>query len=172
MHPLQSGLKALLLGLLASTALHVSAAPDANLEEGLINALRLKGGTTQRTGTSGKAIQAYVHAGLISKKPNQRSDYTDYYLLRKPAGFMGQELVAIEEEYMARYVGCCVSPGAGVAVKVDGPTDRLEAFARRNKCTFTDKVDLRRALRDVGLQVQLPVASYATLSCRERDAQP
>jgi hypothetical protein len=166
-----SRLRALVLGLFALTTLHVSAGQDSNLEDGLANALRLKSGSAQRTGTSGKAIQAYMHAGLIGKKPTQRIDYTDYYLLRKPAGFMGHELVVIEEEYMAQYVGCCVSPGAGLSVKVKGRTDNLEAFARQNKCTFTDKVDLQRTLREASVKVALPAARYATLSCRERDAE-
>jgi len=171
MNRVSTGLRALVLGLLALTALHVSAEQGKNLEGGLANALRLKNGSVQRTGTSGKAIQAYMQAGLVGKKPTQRSDYTDYYLLRKPASFMGHELVVIEEEYMAQYVGCCVSPGAGLSVKVNGRADNLEAFARQNKCTFTDKVDLQRTLRDVGVKVVLSAARYATLSCRERDAE-
>lgn len=171
MNKVLSGLPALVLGLLAFTTTHVSADPTSNLEEGLANALRLKNGSSQRTGTSGQAIQAYMHAGLVGKKPTQRSDYTDYYLLRKSTGFMGHELVVIEEEYMAQYVGCCVSPGAGVSVKVNGRTDNLEAFARQNRCTFTDRVDLRKALREVGVKAELPTARYATLSCRERDAE-
>ena len=61
-----------------------------------------------------------MQAGYIDNKPNLRADYTDYYLLNKPARFMGHELVMIEEEYMSRYIGCCVSPGAGLSVKVSG----------------------------------------------------
>lgn len=97
-----------------------SAADERALENGLANALRLKPGTTERAGDSGKAIQAYMREGAVSKKPNQRADYTDYYLVNKPVSFMGHELVVIEEEYMTNYAGCCVNSGAGITVKVHG----------------------------------------------------
>ena len=89
--------------------------PGAELETGLAQAMHLKKGTSERVGTSGQAIQAYMHAGLIDSKPNQRADYTDYYLLNKPARFMGHELVMIEEVahnvHGDFYVedGCCTS---------------------------------------------------------------
>ena len=63
--------------------------PGTELETGLAQAMHLKKGTSERVGTSGKAIQAYMQAGLIDSKPNVRADYTDYYLLNKPARFMG-----------------------------------------------------------------------------------
>lgn len=147
------------------------AATMQELESGLLHALQLKKGTSERTGTSGKAIEAYVHAGLLGKKPNQRYDYTDYYLLRKPASFLGHELVLIEEEYITQYIGCCVSPGAGVTVKVHGSTHKLEQFAHANRCTLTENVDFAQALREVAIRNKVPKAHYASLSCRERDAE-
>lgn len=147
-----------------------AAVTDTGLESSLLQALHLKKGTTQRVGTSGKAIQAYMREGYIGKRPDQRADYTDYYLLKKPASFMGHELVLIEEEYITQYIGCCVSPGAGVTVKVHGSTQKLQAFARAQRCTLTDPVDIRRALNDVAIKTRLPKGHYASLSCRERDA--
>jgi hypothetical protein len=165
-----STLRAIVFGLVAITTLQVWAGQDKNLEDGLVNALRLQAGSTQRMGDSGKAIQGYARAGLVGKRPNRRADYTDYYLLKKTAGFLGHDLVMIEEEYQIRYAGCCVSPGVGVSVKVNGATDNLVAFASQNRCTFTDKVNLQALLQDVDVKVQLPAARYASLSCRERDA--
>ena len=156
--------------LAASSALAV-AADAPSLESGLLHAMQLKPGTTERTGTSGKAIEAYVRAGLLDKKPNQRYDYTDYYLLKKPATFLGHELVLIEEEYITQYIGCCVSPGLGVTVKVRGGTQNLEKFAQAHRCTLTDNVDLAHELREVAIKNRLPKAHYASLSCRERDAE-
>lgn len=158
-----------LIALAAVTAL-AGAPSDQGLESGLISALSLKKGTTDRAGDSGAAIRAYIRAGLVNKRPNRRVDYTDYYLLKQPAKFMGHELVVIEEEYMGPYVGCCVSPGAGVSVKVVGSTKNLEEFASANKCAFTDHVDLQNELRHVGIKADLPQGEFASLSCRERDA--
>ena len=149
----------------------VMALNDQSLESGLTSALRLKKGTTERIGNSGKAIQAYMREGIVNKKPNQRADYTDYYLVNKPAKFMGHDLIVIEEEYMSQYIGCCVSPGVGVTVKVIGNTKNLENFARINGCTFTDNVNLQEELSSVGINATLTQGRFASLSCRERDAQ-
>jgi hypothetical protein len=156
--------------LLATCSAISLAATGQELESGLVNALELKKGTTERAGNSGKALQAYMREGLINKKPNRRADYTDYYLLNKLTTFMGHELLVIEEEYMTRHIGCCVSPGAGVTVKVSGSTKNLENFASKNKCAFTDNVDLQSELSSVGLKTSRAKGHYASLSCRERDA--
>lgn len=152
----------------AFTLVHAGNAPQ--LEAGLIQALQLKPGTNERSGYSGKAIQAYKQAGLVGKKPNQRFDYTDYYLVNQGASFLGHELVLIEEEYITQYIGCCVSPGVGVTVKVHDSTKNLAAFAKAKRCTLLDPVDLNHALRDVAIKTRFPKAQYASLSCRERDA--
>lgn len=99
-----------LLLLLAAHAALANAYNDKELEEGLKNAFRLKPGTTERAGDSGKAIQAYMHEGIVNKRPNERNDYTDYYHVKKQASFMGHDLIVIEEEYMSKYMGCCVDP--------------------------------------------------------------
>lgn len=138
------------------------------LEEGLINALRLKNGF-ERVGDSGKAIQAYMREGIVNKKPDQRADYTDYYLVNKPESFMGHKLMVIEEEYMSKYIGCCVNPGAGVSVKIEGDTKNLSEFAKTNGCTLTEDVNLSKELTNLGLETDLPDGKFASLSCRERD---
>lgn len=157
--------------LLLGSAAFASAETAQQLEAGLIHAMQLKPGTSERSGYSGKAIQAYMREGLVSKKPNQRFDYTDYYLVKKGAGFLGHKLVLIEEEYITQYIGCCVSPGVGVTVKVQGSTKNLAAFALAHHCSLQDPADLNHALSDVAIKARFPKAHYASLSCRERDAQ-
>lgn len=157
--------------LLAASCASAYTVAYPGLEMGLLHALHLKKGTTDRMGTSGKAIQAYMREGFIGKQPDQRFDYTDYYLLKKPASFMGHELVLIEEEYITQYIGCCVSSGVGVTVKVRGNTQKLQAFARAQRCTLTDPVDIRHALSDVAIKTRVAKGHYASLSCRERDAE-
>lgn len=159
------------LTLLAACSAMAFAADTHSLESGLLHAMQLKKGTTERTGTSGQAIRAYQHAGLVSKTPRQRFDYTDYYLLDKPVPFMGHELVLIEEEYRSKYIGCCASPGVGITLKVHGSIKNLQQFARASRCTLTDHVDVAQALREVAIKNKVPKAHYASLSCRERDAE-
>ncbi len=160
-----------LLLLLTAHAALASASNDKELEEGLKNAFRLKPGTTERAGDSGKAIQAYMHEGIVNKRPNERYDYTDYYHVKKQASFMGHDLVVIEEEYMSKYMGCCVDPGAGITVKLNGSPSNLEKFAEANMCSFDDNVDIRSGLRGVGNKTTLRKGRYATLSCRENDTR-
>jgi len=160
-----------LLLLLATNAAFASAASDKGLEEDLTNALRLKPGTNERAGDSGKAIQAYMKEGVVNKKPNQRADYVDYYVVKKPASFMGHALVVIEEEYMSKYVGCCVDPGVGITVRLTGSPRNLEEFVEANKCSWDSRVDAQAALRRLGIKTVLRQGRYAYLSCRENDTR-
>lgn len=155
--------------LLLGNAAFASAETAQQLEAGLIHAMQLKPGTSERSGYSDKAIQAYMREGLLSKHPNQRFDYTDYYLVKKGAGFLGHKLVLIEEEYITQYIGCCVSPGVGVTVKVRGGSKNLAAFAKANHCTLLDPVDIDHQLQEIAIKTSFPKAHYASLSCRERD---
>lgn len=141
-----------------------------SLENRLTDALRYDTAKTERVGDSGKAIQAYMRAGIVNKKPNIRADYTDYYLVNKPASFMGHDLFMIEEEYMTAYIGCCVSEGAGITVRLTGDDSALQAFAKANACSVEHNVDLKAVLERLGLKAKLPRGKYTTLSCRERDA--
>lgn len=155
---------------LAAVPLPARSADDAALESGLAQALRLDRRTQERVGDSGRAIRAYMKEGVLSRRPNQRLDYTDYYLVKKPATFMGHALVMVEEEYMAAYVGCCVSPGMGITLKVSGPTVALEKFAEDNGCSFDGQADPRGVLKSMGVRAShLPRGRYVALSCRERD---
>jgi hypothetical protein len=147
-----------------------SASNTQELEKSLTNSLSLKGGSNERLGNSGETIRSYMKEGFVNKKPNQRADYTDYYLLKKPAMFMGHELLVIEEEYMSKYIGCCVSPGIGVTVKIYGSSKSLDNFAVKNKCTLTNDVDIQAELKSVSVKANFPRGQYASLSCRERDA--
>lgn len=147
-----------------------TALSDQEIETGLLNSMRLNVKTLERMGSSGSALKNYMQEGIINQRPNQRADYTDYYLVKKPAKLMGHDLVVIEEEYMSRYVGCCVSPGVGVTVKVAGSTENLEKFANENGCTLTRQVDLQHEIESIGIKTKVPKGNYVSLSCRERDA--
>lgn len=160
-------LSAGILLLCSSVAL---AADHRTLEAGLLDALRYDITKQERIGNSGKAIQAYMREEFAGKKPDSRADYTDYYVLKKPTKLLGHDLVLIEEEYMSRYVGCCVSPGAGVTVRVNGNSENLLAFAEANRCTFSDDIDIQGILAEVGIAFIPQEGVYASLSCRERDA--
>lgn len=162
----------LLSGALAlTTSIAQAEAPSSTsqLEARLTDALRYDATKAERVGDSGKAIQAYMRAGIVNKKPNVRVDYTDYYLVKQPASFMGHELFMIEEEYMTTYIGCCVSEGAGITVRLNGDDNSLKAFAKANACSVEDQVDMKAQLKYLGLKAKLAAGSYTTLSCRDRD---
>ncbi|RYH70097.1 MAG: hypothetical protein EON54_01865 [Alcaligenaceae bacterium] len=136
--------------------------PVTATEMGLAKAL----GTTD---DAGEAIRAYMAEGIINKRPNQRLDYTDYYVVNKPAQFLGHELQLIEQEYMTTYVGCCVSPGTGLTVRLNGSPANLRQFAIQNRCSFEDNVNFQEVMR--GFKLTSRPGNYASISCRERDQE-
>ncbi len=143
---------------------------EADLEAVLLNGLRPGSGNEGRLLDSGKVIMAYANAGLVSMKPDQRIDYSDYRLLSRPAYLFGNRIVVIDEEYFSGWIGCCVSRGLAVTVKLDGNLAELTSFAENNKCRLSRDSEESYA----GPQITLPTApigTYATLSCKERDAQ-
>lgn len=140
---------------------------DDNLQDALIAALRQKPGTSERIGSSRDAIMGYANAGYVNKQPDYRADYSDYRTLKKPAKFMGHTLVSIEEEYMQKYVGCCVSPGMSVTVRISPTGDDLDTFASKNGCSVSRDTDDYYST-DMGLP-KAPKGTYASLNCKERD---
>ena len=139
---------------------------DQDVENKLINALRLKNGSTERVESFFiNAHKAYVQEGIINEDATQRQEYTDYFILHKPAKFLGHELMVIEAEYMSEWIGCCVNPGTGVIVRLVGGTKNLEEFANANKCSLTNNINPKEQISDF----DFPQGIYATLSCRERD---
>lgn len=140
-------------------------------QSALLEALKLKAGTTERMASSGKAIQAFIANGAVGKAADTRADYSDYRLLKQALPFMGHELVALEEEYMSEYVGCCVSPGIAATVKLQAGGEDLDAFAAANGCRVerdSDEYSDFSLLHELGL-ARAKEGSYATLSCKERD---
>lgn len=136
----------------------------------LLDALRLKAvdqyGERQRHEDSGKAIQEYMRLDVVNKRPTIRSDYTDYYVVKKSSKLFGHDLVAIEEEYMLKNIGCCVKPGVGVFLRINGSGKNVEKFAADNKCIYEEPFDIGAALEGVGLSdVNMPAGRYASLRC-------
>jgi hypothetical protein len=150
-----------------SGAVYAQASPQTLL----IEALKLDATTHERVGSPEPAVEAYAAAGLINVDADVRADYTSYFLVKKRTEFMGHTLVLIEHEYMDEYVGCCVSPGMGVTVRVKGDTRSLEEFATANGCSFSDNTDPAAELKSFNVKSLLFKAHYANLSCRERDVQ-
>jgi hypothetical protein len=141
-------------------------APD-RLQAGLVDAMRLNTQTGERIGDSGAAIRAYIQAGYLRARPEKRFDYTDYRILRRPARLLGQELVLIEEEYLTRFIGCCVNAGVGAVVRATADTSAIDAFAAANRCSIAKGRDVIATLESVGLKPAQ--GEYLQLSCRERD---
>ncbi|MBC3920163.1 hypothetical protein H8L32_22055 [Undibacterium sp. CY18W] len=158
-------------GILLGALSFPSQAAESDLENRLIQALSIKNNGTDRQAQSRPVITAYKQAGILARQTDARADYVDFYLLRKPASFMGHKLVLLEEEYMDTYVGCCVSPGMGLVVQVSDSTKNMQNFAEKNACTFKPHADVFDTLKTYGIKNKLPKVDYASLSCRERDAQ-
>lgn len=160
----------LLFGLLTT----VSYASDS-LENTLLSTLKLKlneFGDIERNGNHGQAIRAYMNKGYIDRNPTvYRADYVDYYVLKKPAYVLGHELKVIEEEYMSEYVGCCVNEGVGVVLKLSGSMQKLESFAKKNKC-LVEPIDYSYYYERLGIVNTIPQKGvFINMSCRVNDIQ-
>jgi hypothetical protein len=138
------------------------------LAEGLVGAMRLNADRTERLAEPGEAIRAYIKAGYVRLKPELRDDYTDYRVVQLPAKFFGQELLVIEEEYLSKFIGCCVNEGSGVILRVTADLAPLKAFASANGCSVRD--DRRDTVERLQkLKVKPAEGELVRLSCRERD---
>lgn len=152
-----------------------SAATDStSLEQGMITALQFNEAKQDR-GNLGEAIQAYMQAGVVNKKPNLRYDYDDYYLINKPTAFLGQDLFMIQEEYMIKYGGCCVDPGASLFLRLtkantDQAMKTLQEFAKKTACTVKE-VNITELLDYLGLNRSALPGKYVELSCHFSDTQ-
>lgn len=123
-------------------------------------------GTAKQDFPTFKVLQA---GGFIAKKPEvSRYDYNDVFRIKKPLKFMGQNVVAVSDEYMSQYVGCCVSEGWGAVLSKAADLAALRQFAKKNQCTLgaiaNDNTDYYSHILK-----RRPQAEYYELSCRERD---
>jgi len=143
---------------------------DRQLEQSLILAMSRAPGTTERLYNSDVPILGYAKHGFIPLKPDAREDYVDYRRFRRRAHLLDATLVAIEEEYQTKYIGCCVNAGVGAVVKLEGGLDKLKRFAADNACSIEeDRQRVAERLEAAKAKVE-PAARYLSISCRERDA--
>lgn len=144
------------------------AADGEALAAGLVGAMRLNAERTERLSEPGDAIRAYIKAGYVRVKPELREDYTDYRVVRLPTKLFGQELLVIEEEYLTKFIGCCVNEGVGVIARVAADLAPLKAFASANGCSVrNDRADIVAMLQK--LKVKPVDGELVAMSCRTRD---
>jgi hypothetical protein len=89
--------------------------------------------------------------------------------LLKSATVFGHVLVFIEEEYMTRFIGCCVNEGGGLVLRINGAMDKLEYWAKANQCHINQFRDEKEFLKYSGVRFAVPQGAYAQISCRVRD---
>ncbi|WP_448761385.1 hypothetical protein [Acinetobacter tandoii] len=123
-------------------------------------------GTAKQDFPTFKTLQA---GGFIAKKPEvSRYDNNDVFSIKKPLKFMGQSVVAVSDEYMSEYVGCCVSEGWGAVFSKTADLAALQQFAKKNECTLAARAKDETDYYSHSLK-RRPQAEYYELSCRERD---
>jgi hypothetical protein len=138
------------------------------LAAGLVRTMRLNAERTERLDEPGDAIRAYIKAGYVRLKPELREEYTDYRVMRLPAKLFGQELLVVEEEYLTKFIGCCVNEGVGVILRVTADLAPLKEFAAANGCSLrNDRTDIVATLQK--LKVKPVEGELVAMSCRTRD---
>ncbi|NJM29738.1 MAG: hypothetical protein HC855_06230 [Rhizobiales bacterium] len=162
-------MKWFLVALLTVLASLHSAAGDLSPQENLLRqAMTPTGKEFERALEPGAAIRAYIRSGHVRRKPDDAADYVDYRRLRKPATLFGHPLLVLEEEYMTQYIGCCVNPGIGLVIEVQGSTAALDAFLAANKCRRNWPSGPEDSLDKAGVKPK-PDATYVSITCRQND---
>lgn len=144
-----------------------SFADDGKAEAELIQAMTYSKTLQKRTKEAGDAVRALVREKILALKPDRRMDYTDYRIVNRPVNFLGHELLVVEEEYLTKYIGCCVNAGIGAILRVRGDLARLEAFSKENLCKLRKQEDVVEDLRNIGAKDT--GGTLTAISCRERD---
>jgi hypothetical protein len=113
-------------------------------------------------------IEAFQRLKIIPSKPTERRDYNNYYLVTKPIYLFGNKIIALEDEVMERWLGCCFNPGIGVLVERGSQYQSLLNFAKNNRCSIKAA---NTTLEAVGLKHLIDNDKYVLISCTEGDAK-
>jgi hypothetical protein len=86
----------------------------------------------------GEPLRALKRDGYLSARPQNRSNYDDFYRPLRAFRVMGAKVVVVQENYLGRYVGCCADPGIGLYFEsADVATlNGIRDFATTNKCIY------------------------------------
>lgn len=87
-------------------------------------------------------VRQLVKSGVFRKKPSQRMDYADYYVPQKQLSVLGARLISFGYEYQQKYIGCCVNPGNSVVLLPAHGIQKIQSFARKNKCRFRESREI------------------------------
>jgi hypothetical protein len=115
------------------------------VEGTLLAGLQINGSGDGRQAVTVAVLRAYKKAGLIASKRAIRSDFDDYYVLKRPTTFIGHDILLIVEDH-----GRDGGDGSGgtptfelsVVLRVNGDARNLERFAEANRCDLRDYYDL------------------------------
>lgn len=138
------------------------------LQQQLISAMSWNSAIEGRVGDAGAAIRAYVSAGYLDLKPATRMDYSDYRRFKKPAQFLGHELLAIDEEYISAYIGCCASPGIAILIRLNPQGYNVGEFVQGRGCSLNSDVSRYSEIPELNLPYLSP-KEVLEISCKERD---
>jgi len=145
----------------------IAAPSDEELVAGLLKSLEPVP-DLKRQENVGSALRAFKTRGFIAVRP-QRLDYTDFYPLQKSIRVFGHDLVWLEEEYMVKFIGCCVNEGGGFLLRLNGSSSEIAEFASKNQCSLREFDNLAQYRQNSLFKYPLSEGRYAAVSCRVRD---
>ncbi|MFO1494192.1 MAG: hypothetical protein U1F26_05980 [Lysobacterales bacterium] len=111
----------------------ICTAQDADIIE---RSLTADASREQRLADGTEVVSQLARLGIFAEDPNERREYSSFYIPKKPISVLGARLVSFEHEYADEYLGCCVNPGNAVILQPAGATADIEAFAQRNGCRY------------------------------------
>jgi hypothetical protein len=87
--------------------------------------------------------------GYLTAKGKERFDYSDYYLVEKELHFLNTTVLAIEHEYMDKWVGCCVNPGIALFLLLKKNSSETQRLSREKKCSLSLSTERTNDLKSV-----------------------
>jgi hypothetical protein len=148
-----------------------SAQKPAGLDPGdlLSDALAIDPRAENGYGLVDDAVDRLRASGAIGAEPEGGEAYSHVYLPHQPMALLGQQVLAIDHEYLETWAGCCVN--YGLAVYLEGrPSPGVDGFARAHRCSLRDAADAYGAgyVQRMFDSAHAPLPdAYFELSCKE-----
>lgn len=151
----------------------VSSSVFADAAQELVSALKMTPDKIQEEPGNLGVLKFLKEKGLINIEPDFVADYSHTYYAKSDVLVFGAKLLALDFEYLDRYVGCCVDPGIALVLNIENSQSEYQGvvkFAKDNICSVTslEKARLPSEVK-VAVSARHKKEEVFVLSCKLRE---